>query len=489
MKKGTAAALIAASALLVLAAVGATYAWFVSLNQTPTGVVDSALIRWLPEAGERSVPSLVKYGSLISGSSIDPDGTPLVIPGDRLLSGVTTTVDTAAGITTQSVRTSIARAYRSGETEGTVIHGELRYFEERDDMGTVTGVKPAARTQRDLMDAPDPVSTWYDGTGAVLASPPAITPGLYDVTTTSDTVTTAPVGQTVTVTTLTTTYTTLKDKVLDYTHTVVTTTTVTHEAARFSPAGFDPAAWDAALALPRYTYEETVLSVPEDPTESSTVRTRMVITEQRAWEAGDAAATKEAALPLGLENCSTADSNLRIAFSATVVRSGSDGEVLTAREQDGVTYFGKEQDGHFIELIALAPASGDGFAWARSSGEASDGAGRTWTLWDLTVPDGEGSAAMTARIPGLPAAEADAPAPQPVYYPAVQALSVVSTPHFMGGVENAQAIFETAFNELYCKDLPIIQLRLRYYSRQADYMDWTEFYSDSISFSAPAPAP
>lgn len=484
--------LAAATAVLgLLALTGAAYAWFVSLNATPPGVVRSALVRCLPDSGEeRSMESFLTYGSLVSGNSIDPEGVPLILPGDWLLSSTATQTNAATqaeGATTaRTVRTSRARLFQAGETPGTVIRAQLRYSTGPE--GAVTAV---TRTQRDLM-AVEEADIWYQGpddTYPVLDPAPVLNLSDYVVVTTrhTDGPTTAG-GVTTTITSLTTAYTPRDPDGQAYTHVHSTREDVTHESPTFSPGGWDQATFSALEALPRFDTEETVLSVPEKSTQTAS-RTYLVLTETRPREPGDADSAP-APLALGLGNCSTEDVCVRVGVSAVVVR-GANAESLTLRQgaDSQSWYLGKESGGRFIELLALHTyAETGGYRWALSGDS-----GGIWSLWDLTLPGPDGTGTTAVPAPTLPAAAespsaspaspapaaaapGEAAVPEPGYYAVFDELSVVTGSHF--GVE--KAAFEQLFNDFYCNSSPTLQLRIRYYVRQSDYMDWSEFYSQSL---------
>ena len=195
--------LMAGTALMaVLGLTAATNAWFVSLSRTPAGVVRSALVRCLPESGpERDTASLLAYGSLVSGSGVDTDGVPLILPGDSLLSTQTWTGNSRV------VRTSLAREFQTGETPGTVIHRTER---------TASDGSAATMTQRDLMHAYE-TDQWYEGSASI-GSAPADLSAYTAVTAASTTVNKDDIAKTVTTVTLTTVYTPRDPQAPTYTH-------------------------------------------------------------------------------------------------------------------------------------------------------------------------------------------------------------------------------------------------------------------------------
>lgn len=457
----------------LLGLVVATNAWFVSVNTTPPGKISSALVRYLPDTAQRSFSSLLTYGSVISGSGVDPDGVPLVLPGDRLLSSAS--VDDKQN---QNVRTSIARDFEDKETVGTVIHWEVR---------TYGGVE-LTRKQRDLMDEKDPVDLWFVKDGAVPIDPPSINPTEYDiVTTTGGGVGVPGTGEggvpiTTTTTIVTTTYTARASDGISYRHEVTTTNIVTHEGASISPA--DSAGLWADPAPAQYIKAtETVLFVQTPPTAENPAtqptRSYLLIEHIGGGGAQTPAGTTQA-IPLSLGNLSTVETNLRIGLVAYLTPNTEGGVpvplVLKGPEAKTGNYYLGSMDGEFfVELIVFHPYTPtDGaYRWAKVD-ETTEGVGKPlWSLWDLEVKDGAG--AYTPAVPALPVAPAE-----PVGYTVSELLGIVSKPSTLGGVTDEGA-FEIIFNKLYCENVPTITLRLSYYARQSEFMEWNEFYSQNLT--------
>lgn len=437
--------------VLVLGLTGVTRAWFVSLTATPPGVVDSALVHYLPERELRDVDALLAYGDLISGRSVGPDGVPLILPGDRLLSGKRVQVD--GGVTTTTLRTSTARPYESGETQGTVIDRETRYAPD----GT-----PVTRRQRHLMDVAS-TDQWFEGE-TLLTDIPTLEPSQYEPETVSTTDEREVGGQTIITSTITTTYTPRSDALSTYRHVITSTVTITHEAATIDPAG---ASLDVLPPVPSVTTKETVLYA--DAGGKLPTRSYQIVTFQRPYAAGDTATTEDVPIPLSVENFSTTETRLRLAMSAVVVKNGTaQSLVQKSTTQNGVTtyhfgqYYTVGERSYFIELLSITPAEG----WGQAQDPES---GSLWTLWDRTeavpvVRDEESQEIVPTR------------------YPVVDAFSVAAETSF-GADGVTKDIFEAGFNQLYSTGTPTVEIRLRFYARQDAYMDWREFLSKDLSLT------
>lgn len=464
-----------------LGLVVATNAWFVSVNSTPPGNISAALIRYLPESGVRSVPSLLNYSSVISGNSIDPEGVPLVLPGDRLLAGTSTD-----GAGTQTVRTSVARPFVPGETAGTVIYSETRNYPRAD--GTIATL---TKTRRDLMDAPAPKDEWFEN-GALMVSPPTLNPTQFEiVTTSSEAVAEDAVKATTTTTTVvTTTYTPRIEGASKFVHTVTTVTIVTHEAPTFSPAA-DGGLWkETPVPAQRILTTETVLSVPNPKVPALAnlpTRTYLII---KNLGTGKPATAQEAALPLAIGNLSTVATNVRVGINAVLTPHGSAGETLAVKgpDKNGTYYLGKNAvvsgTSYFVELLAFHPASTATYGWTKVT-ETVPGSS-PWGLWDLTLKTTPATTAIPPLpVPTPPATPPPTPLPPvpPTKYLVADVLGVVADPSNMAGSLTDRKIFEEQFNKLYCQGVPTIRVHLSYYTRQNEFMDWTEFYSQSIDMS------
>lgn len=485
--------LMAGTALVAaLGLTAATNAWFVSLSRTPAGVVHSALVRCLPESGpERDTASLLTYGSLVSGSGVDTDGVPLILPGDSLLSMQTWTDNSRV------VRTSLARDFQDGETPGTVIHRT-----ERTDANGVT----ATMTQRDLMHAYE-TSSWYEGdtaTGTPVDPVPSLDLSAYTAVTTAATTVESPNGKTITTVTLTTVYTPRnpEDKTF-YTYVHNSIEEVTHEAASYYP---DQDAYNGII-FPNLTYktDETVLSVD---TGKTVTHSYLIITETpgAGTPSGDGK-TDPVPLPLTLGNLSTADVNIRVGLNATITRTKDSSPEVTPlvlrsgmdATDKGAYFLGMERaaDNAFIELFRFKPASSSTYEWVKSTDETDS---KTWSLFDLSLknvehpldipPPAQPTAPPDPAASGTPETPAPTPSPAPEetppdLYAVIDALQVVSKSSF--GVDKTP--FEQSFNELYCSGAPTIRLSVHFYVRQSEYMAWSEFYSDSLSFTVPAQTP
>ena len=440
---------IALSFLIMAVAVSmlvvATRAWFLNLNETAAGTVAAGTVNYLPK-GEQTPETLLRYGNLISGSSISPDGIPHVLPGDRLLAATSTQVD--GSVAKQTVNTTIARPYQSGETQGTVIYGETRWF--TDETGKILS---ARRLQRDLMATEILPEEWTDDNGTPIEKP-LINSSQYNIVTTTSQKKQTVGNADITDTILTTVYTN-RENAKVYRNVRTTRVTVTHEAPSFSDATLN---WADALPYPYIETEEIVLAVTNNIT-----RSRILITEYRL-AAGETGSPEEASLPLSLGNLSTVPTNVRMGISA-VLLTGETEETLQTRQSGGGWYIGKQgSTGDFIELFEISPSVRDRYGWTYL-GMSADG-----YLWDLALTGGK------KEIPAIPSPQ-EGEEPKPEVYAAIDRLEVASESHF--GLN--QAIFEDQFNKLYCKDTPKIRLQIRYYAKQNDYMDWSEFLSDSIT--------
>ncbi|MEG2097271.1 MAG: hypothetical protein RRY65_03810 [Pseudoflavonifractor sp.] len=467
MKRRTVLTLIFLSVATLIALSGASWAWFITLNETPVGQINSALVQYYPDQSQRSVPELLTYGTLISGDSVDKDGKPLTLPGDRLLASVAT-----APNGNHAIRTSVARPFETGETVGTVVNGEICY---------VKG-KALTKTQRDLFTPPKTTINWYKGTEPAPVTPPAIDPALYQVATTSKTQVTTPAGQTVTTTTVIVSYTPIDPKNPAYRREEVTITLVTHEAAKI------PAGWPNP-ATPQLTYTETVLAITGQAGEANRVtRSRLQILDERIIT-GDGTYPKTTnPLPLVLENRSNVETNVRLGVSVILTPNGGNGETLTMREAAGKFYFGKsDAKNNFIELLELTPGAEAGkYGWIPVTEETAAPLD-AWHLWDLNLTTGgkiippipTPAPTPTPTLPPPSTAPTAAPSPAPVYYRAVQELALCTGSHF--NVE--QATFENNFNNFYCVHTPTITVMVRYYAKQGQYMEWQEFYSQKINMS------
>lgn len=468
-------ALAAATAVLALSA--ATYAWFIALSTTPAGLVTSALVQCLPEKGLRDPDSLLAYGSLISGYSVDPDGNvPLVLPGDKLLSGLRTE---AGGAST--LRTSIARQFEAGETVNTEIWRETRY---------AVPLPPITRTQRELMGVVGPIFQWFLG-DTLLLEDPHLNPNLYDRQITSASHSTPGADKTVTVELITTTYTQLEDPNVIYREERTTTTTVTHEAASYQGSGGGDLAaeWAARDAVKTLKVTELVLAVPPPGSGTSDPLTRSSLLITDARTSADAT-QKETSLPLSIGNLSTTPTQIRIGVSVILKPRVGQPEALKMQGIDGAFTLGKgDKENHFIDLITLTTGAGTDslggtYQWTQTTGENATSS--PWYFWDMNyTADGKTTNTIPSSLPpeqpspapsaALPE-ETPAPSrpPEPVLYTALQTLSVTSRPSTAVDVIH----FEEQFNALYCTNTPTIELRVRYFVRQNDYMDWTEFYSE-----------
>lgn len=473
----------------------ATNAWFVSLSRTPAGVVRSALVRCLPESGpERDTASLLTYGSLVSGSGVDTDGVPLILPGDSLLSMQTWTDNSRV------VRTSLARDFQTGETPGTVIHRT-----ERTDKNGVT----ATMTQRDLMHAYE-TSSWYEGdtaTGTPLDPAPSLDLSAYTAVTTAATTVERPEGRTITTVTLTTVYTPRAEgdgKI--YTHVHNSVEEVTHEAATYAP---DPSTFENIASVLTYKTDETVLSVD---TAQTVTHSYLIITETPASVTAPPGKTDPVPLTLTLGNLSTADVNIRVGLNATITRTDKDNNTTVTplalragkNAEEGAYFLGLTKDSHFIELFRFEPADTDTYQWVQSADTGTDSQNSSvWSLFDLSLkapaeganpldipPPVQPTAPPDPAASGTPETPAPTPSPDqeetpPDLYAVMDALQVVSRSSF--GVDKTP--FEQSFNELYCSGAPTIRLSVHFYVRQSEYMAWSEFYSDSLSFTVPAQTP
>lgn len=464
----------------VLGLVVATNAWFITVSQTPPGEVNSALVRYLPEAGERSLSSLLTYGNLISGSGVDLDGVPLILPGDRLLSSAT--ADSAGN---QTVRTSIARKFDTGatgagETVDTVIYWEVRQ---------VDGAE-VVRKQRDLMDAKAPVDQWWEnGNPLPPGSAPSPNATLYDIVTTNErtvtedtTQTATSTGKTTTTTTVTTTYTprpTAPENTPAYKRVVNTVKVVDHERASYTPTTYTDAAWAALPSPTQYIKAtETVLFV-QNETDLKGLPTRSyLIIEHIGAGAAATEAGKSTAIPLALGNLSTVASSVRVGINVRLTTGTGDSSKTISLNlagpdpaKPGTYYLGTTTEGYFVELVELRPyADKDGkYTWTEV--EEKTDATSPWGLWDLTVKDDKGQA--TTAVP--PAA----PEPKQVKYIVTDQFGIVSNPSGMAGSAPLDK-FEGLFNKLYCDNTPVITVHLSYYARQNEFMGWNEFYSQDI---------
>lgn len=465
----------------VLGLTVATNAWFVSVSATPPGKISSALVQYLPDGGKQTIPSILDYGNLISGSGADTDGVALVLPGDRLLPMVTTTTG-PDDEKSQTVRTSIARPFEAGETVDTVIHWELRTA-TLSDLSTLT----LTSKQRDLMRAGTPMSQWYKNDVALSEGEPIPSPPPADYiaeTTTAEAVATityegdSPAeGSTDrpyagrpavrTTTSVTTLYTPRSAGGDTYKLISTTANTVVQAAPEITPADPD-GLW--ATATKTHTATETVIFVDSSQTptpDKLPTRSLLLISPLGS------ALLDGPTLPLVLENHSTVDTNVRIGLNATVTTPDATPATVALEakwkaddaDKTGTCYLGITTDGHFIELLAFSPAAG----WVPATKDFA----RNWVLWDLTTTaDG----AATTSIPPITTA--------PVRYPVTADFGIVSR---SAGLDSSisDALFETLFNQLYCEKIPTITIHLSYYVRQAEFMDWTEFYSTEISMTIP----
>ncbi len=450
MAKRTKLILFVMALVSILGLAVATNAWFVTVNATPPGKISSALVHYLPDGGGQTIPSILKYGNLVSGNGADPDGTALVLPGDSLLPLVTTEGGT------QTVRTSIARLFEEGETVDTLIHWEIR----------ANGGVELTSKQRDLMRAGTPVSQWYKD-GVPLDTPPSPTAADYiaETTTAEESKSTTAEGFPATQTTLTVTtvYTPRKEGAPTFQLVSTTVNIIVHEPAKIAPA--DQAdLWDGAAQL--HSAVETVIFVQDGTVEQTNLPTRSILLI-RTPNTVDA---PSAALPLMLENRSTVETNVRIGLNARVTPLGS-GKTpfpLETREKNGTYYLGATIENHFIELLAFRPADG----WVKVAEQG--GKSSPWALWDFAPG---GSPAIPAISPPVDAP--DAPA-VPVRYPVTDSFRIISESAGLDGtIDTAQ--FELLFNRLYCEDVPTITIHLSYYVRQHEFMDWTEFYSQDLT--------
>lgn len=446
-------ALLAAGSALAL--VAATNAWFITVNSTTPIDLSSALVRYLPESGSHSFSSLLAYGNLISGSGVDPDGTPLVLPGDRLLSSAT--VDSKGD---QIVRTSIARKYEAGETADSVIHWEVRTYARADGSSV-----ELTRKQRDLMGHGTPVSQWYDAADPANVIPdPRPDLSDYSASTTTSSSVDAGGAATVTTTTISTTYTPrFDDKLPTYLNVVTTVDTVTHEAHVIVPEA-DSALWDASPPDKYLAATETVLFAGSEG--GPPTRSYLLIKNVGAGEIP----TEDASLPIPLSigNLSTVDTQVRAGLNAYLTpRSGSPSALsILGPDSADVYYLGAYSGGKFVELLAFHPYTGSDYGWTKVTEQEDPGG--PWALWDLEV---DGSAAVP------PVADAHG---QPVKYTVTDRLNVASARSALSGAGSDEE-FEHLFNSLYCDDLPTITLHLSYYVRQNEFMDWTEFYSQDLT--------
>jgi hypothetical protein len=446
-------ALLAAGSALAL--VAATNAWFITVNSTTPINLSSALVRYLPESGNRSFSSLLTYGNLISGSGVDPDGTPLVLPGDRLLSSAT--VDSKGD---QIVRTSIARKYEAGETADSVIHWEVRTYTRADGSSV-----ELTRKQRDLMGHGNPVSQWYDAADPANVIPdPRPDLSDYSASTTTSNSVDAGSAATVTTTTISTTYTPrFDDKLPTYLNVVTTVDTVTHEVYIIAPEA-DSALWDASPPDKYFAATETVLFAGSEG--GPPTRSYLLIKNVGAGETP----TEDASLPIPLSigNLSTVDTQVRVGLNAYLTpRSGSPSALsILGPDSADVYYLGAYSGGKFVELLAFHPYTGSDYGWTKVTEQEEPRS--PWALWDLEV---DGSTA----VPPVPDAHG-----QPVKYTVTDRLNVASARSALSGAGSDEE-FEHLFNSLYCDDLPTITLHLSYYVRQNEFMDWTEFYSQDLT--------
>lgn len=455
----------------LLGLVAATNAWFVAVSNTPPGKISSALVRYLPEAGPRSFTSLLTYGNLISGGGVDPDGTPLVLPGNSLLASA------SASDGKRLVRTSIARAFEEKETVDTVIHREVR---------TLGGVE-ITRKQRDLMQADPPLDRWYEGDSTTpLASPPTINATQYDVVTTTSGGEGVPgtgpdnLPTITTTTVVTTTYTPRVVGISAYRHEVTTTKIVTEEPETFSP---NELAGKWVEATPVLTATETVLFVQLAPLKQPTRSFLMI----------EHVGTGPTTIPLTLGNLSTVASNVRVGLNGRL--TSADGAsvtnlTLSGPDADGICYLGTAIEGKSVELISFRPyqaaavttagAERAAYQWTPVLEKEGSDVEPRWFLWDLTV-DG------SLNVPALPQPDTGTEstvtaAQEPVPYIVTDALRIISKrPTINTALTDAE--FELLFNQLYCEKVPTITLHVSYYARQNEYMGWNEFYSQDIDMS------
>lgn len=448
--------LLAVGSALALAA--ATNAWFITVNSTSPIDLSSALVRYLPDTGRRSFSSLLTYGNLLSGSGVDPDGTPLVLPGDRLLSSATVGVNG-----NRTVRTSIAREYDPGETADSVIRWEVRTYPRADGSSV-----ELTRKQRDLMARGTPASRWYDAADQEITDPhPAAAD--YSASTTTDISSVSGTVQgnpaTITTTAITTTYAPrLNAELPTYRNVITTADTVIHEGPTIVPAA-DSALWGAAPPARYLTAVETVLFAGS----SGGLPTRSYLLIKNVGAGETPTGDTSAPVPLSIGNLSTVNTRVRIGLTAYLTPHSGQPSVLDLRgpDSDGVYYLGASSEGKFVELLTFRPYVGSGYAWTKAA-EAETGKS-PWALWDLTVNS-------SFDVPPVPDGQG-----QPVKYVVTDRLGVASERSGLSGSADDDAEYEHLFNALYCDDLPTITLRLSYYVRQSEFMDWVEFYSQDLN--------
>ncbi|MEG2454712.1 MAG: hypothetical protein RSC08_00550 [Oscillospiraceae bacterium] len=478
MKRYRAWGVALVSVLACLCLVSVTRSWFVSLNETPPGSLTAGLVRFLPE-GAQNHRELFTYGNLISGNSIDDEGVPHVLPGDILLPR--TSISITGNITTQTLTTSVVHPYLAGESAGTVIHREERRFTPTD---PAKPIRVILYQQRELMSV-DIKNIWTHN-GAPLATPPKpedlVT---YRAVTTSQTTTstgTDPSGYptTSTISTTETTYTNPKNDV--YVHSNVRTVTVTHEPATYTENG-SPATdfvWANGDKYPRLISTEDVLY--SSGTVGGVTRSRLTLVETRPQKPGEGPTTGLAVLPLTLGNLSTVPTNVRLAISVNLISSGTT-VPLAFRQETGSGAWCVGQNnaaGHFIELLRLKPAETAAYHWVPVAP-----ASPTVPAWDLTLKKPAVGTAATV-IPPVPTQTAT-PSPTgaaltaqtatPVLYKALSDLRISIVPSFNTTPEE----FEKGFNDFYCTGSPTIQLKIVYLAKQAEYMDWSDFHTETLT--------
>lgn len=457
-------ALLTLCAGVTAGAVGVTQAWFVSLNRTPPGSILSALVRYQPEFQEdQTMDVLLTYGNLVGGTGVDEEGVPHVLPGESLLA---TVLEEGTGADyKRTVHTSRVRSYQRGETVRTVISAETRSYQVVEtelvdgEPVEVTKTLEVTRSQRDLFHSEETVTE----NGILL--PPGTMPDLagWELLTISsqrqDPVTSG--GKTVTVITSTSTYVLVGDRTQQKVVVTATTETVTHERETY--VGGTKADFDSYLAHGGAwlnTMTETVLALLPDQTNPQSVRTQLtVVGPGRSLPLGNGHF-----LPLSMGNQSTVATNLRLGVSATLTPRTNEGvtlptQTLAIQSAGGLYYLGVTDPttSQFVELLELDLADN----WLATT-EAN--------VWDLSLPG------VGMNIP----AQLD-PLAEPTIYPAVTGVSVSTSSHF--GLADNQEEFELAFNRLYAQNSPLIELRIRFYAKQADYMDWKEFYTTGISMN------
>ncbi|MEG1577132.1 MAG: hypothetical protein RRY64_00285 [Oscillospiraceae bacterium] len=468
-----------------LSVVTVTRSWFISHDEASFNAVTAGVVHYLPE-NPMSQTDMVLYGNLIGGNSVDSLGVSRVLPGDSLLPYHTVTINGTSA--TEKTVSSIVHPFNAGETPGSVIHREER---------TTGEGKTVVRIQRDLLTKGDPITQWYnkDAPGSAMSKPPTDADlGLCQKVTGTPitTVTEVPAApganpptpaRTETTVSLTTVY---NGDVTGYTSVTTQTNTVTHETASFT-GGIETEWKNSAANTPRLTSTESILYAGGDQKNTTSL---LDVTYFRAAHNGEQPIPTPAVMPLVLGNCSTVPTNLRISATVTIssAKYATPAKLTFKQGTDanqGYWYAGTEvANVGFVELLRIKPAAG----WTRATpapvsptAPVSD----TEPVWELTAIGGTTVSAIPA-LPGGPVVSVvpvspsvtPTPAPplQPVRYAALDGVSIAEKSAF----KLADSVFETKFKDLYCNDT-MIEIKLSYFARQANYMEWNEFHSDRLT--------